>query len=161
MASVINAIGTSQNEFKLGKTGPTLFQGSSTPLNSFGSNGDLFINKETSEANFFQKINGSWKKYSLNNLQTVEVNSSSYVVKENDEYVGVNFTSGNATITLPSLQENGKKFIIKDESGDASLNNITVNTNNNEKIDKNDIIVLDQDFQTITVVFKNNNYFII
>lgn len=54
------------------------------------------------------------------------VTSPTYVVSRKDYYVGINY-SGATTITLPSINvENGRQLVIKDESGNASLNPITV-----------------------------------
>lgn len=54
------------------------------------------------------------------------VTTATYTVDSDDYYVGVNY-AGPTTITLPTtLLSSGRKIIIKDESGNASTNPITV-----------------------------------
>jgi len=57
--------------------------------------------------------------------ETKLISSSSYNITSKDFYVGVNY-AGNVTITLPSITNNGRMCIIKDESGNCSINPITV-----------------------------------
>lgn len=56
---------------------------------------------------------------------TTLVTSSSYTATTEDHYIGVNYT-GVCTITLPTSTSNGEMLIIKDESGNASINPIKV-----------------------------------
>jgi hypothetical protein len=56
---------------------------------------------------------------------TTLVTTGSYTATEEDHYIGVNYT-GVCTITLPSSVTNGEMLIIKDESGNASINPIKV-----------------------------------
>ena len=54
------------------------------------------------------------------------VTDNSYTIGRKDFYVGVNYP-GPSTITLPSINvDNGRQLAIKDESGLASINPITV-----------------------------------
>jgi predicted DNA-binding ribbon-helix-helix protein len=51
--------------------------------------------------------------------------SDNYTIARKDYYVGVNH-SNPVTITLPETAENGHNLVIKDESGNCSINPITV-----------------------------------
>ena len=63
------------------------------------------------------------------------VTAATYTAKAGDRLIGVN-RAGVVTVTLPSAQVYaGRLFTIKDESGDASTNNITVATEGSETID--------------------------
>jgi len=54
------------------------------------------------------------------------ITTSTYTINRKDFYVGVNYP-GPSTITLPSVNiDNGRQLAIKDESGLASINPITV-----------------------------------
>ena len=53
------------------------------------------------------------------------VTTSTYTLNDEDYYVGVNY-AGPTTITLPSTPSSGRMIIIKDESGNAETNPITV-----------------------------------
>jgi predicted nucleic acid-binding Zn-ribbon protein len=59
-------------------------------------------------------------------VHTVLVNSATYTLNSTDSYVGVNY-AGEVTVTLPTGEiGNGRLVYIKDESGLASTNPITV-----------------------------------
>lgn len=59
---------------------------------------------------------------------TTLVTTPTYTVSDQDYYVGVNYV-GPVTITLPLTPSSGRMIIIKDESGDAETNPITVHGN--------------------------------
>ena len=73
---------------------------------------------------------------STTRLFHVTVTTATYTVLGQDELVGVN-RAGAVAITLPTAQVaiKGKAYIINDESGAASSNNITVATQGAETID--------------------------
>ena len=53
------------------------------------------------------------------------ITSPTYIINANDYYVGVNYSSS-VNITLPTSPSSGRMLIIKDESGHANTNPITV-----------------------------------
>lgn len=57
--------------------------------------------------------------------QTKLIQTPTYQMTKNDFYIGVNY-DGPVTITLPSPVRDGRMVIIKDESGNARTNPITV-----------------------------------
>lgn len=63
--------------------------------------------------------------------------NSNYTVLTSDFYIGVTSTSAPRTISLPSVLSLPKEavYIIKDESGGAAANNITVDGSGSETID--------------------------
>jgi hypothetical protein len=68
---------------------------------------------------------GAGDSVSLTNYTTL-VADSTYAVKRKDHYIGVNY-AGAVTITMPTFDVvQGRIIIIKDESGHASTNPITV-----------------------------------
>jgi hypothetical protein len=71
---------------------------------------------------------GAGDSVAITNYTTV-VTTSTYDIKRKDYYVGVNF-AGPVTINMPAFSvANGRKIIIKDESGNCASNPITVNGN--------------------------------
>ncbi|MCH7936542.1 MAG: hypothetical protein IH994_05540, partial [Proteobacteria bacterium] len=58
----------------------------------------------------------------------VNVTAASYTAKAGDRVIGVN-RAGAVTVTLPTAQvRKGRIYTVKDESGSAASNNITVAT---------------------------------
>jgi len=57
--------------------------------------------------------------------ETKVITNSAYNITSKDYYIGINY-AGPVTITLPTITNNGKMYIIKDESGHCSTNYITV-----------------------------------
>lgn len=82
---------------------------------------------------------GRWLKYSesdkkfvfdeINPYEVVHnttlVTTSTYTAQDNDWYIGVNY-AGPVSITLPTSPSSGRVLVIKDESGNSSINPITV-----------------------------------
>jgi hypothetical protein len=61
MAVVYNAKGTSYSSFGIGKNGVTIYQGTVTPLNANGVNGDIYFQSGLTPA-LWQKVDGIWNK---------------------------------------------------------------------------------------------------
>jgi len=58
-------------------------------------------------------------------FSTLLIDTPTYIVDGDEYYMGVNY-AGPVTITLPITPSSGRMIIIKDESGHASINPITV-----------------------------------
>ena len=78
------------------------------------------------------KYNGTTGKFEFDEINPYEVvynttlvDEATYTVEETDYYLGVNY-AGPVTITLPVSPSSGRILVIKDESGNASTNPITV-----------------------------------
>lgn len=56
---------------------------------------------------------------------TTLVTTNTYVVQDNDYYIGVNY-AGPVTIIIPSEPDSGREIVIKDESGNCETHNITI-----------------------------------
>ena len=89
------------------------------------------------------------------------VTAATYTAKAGDRLIGVN-RSGVVTVTLPSAQVNaGRLFTIKDESGNASTNNITVATEGSELIDGSATNVIDSDYGAKHYYSDGTNWFVV
>lgn len=88
------------------------------------------------------------------------ITSSSYTLTYRDYYVGVNY-QGAVTITLPKSDREGRTFIIKDESGEASRGTnryITIIPQPGQTIDDRDRAILAFDYGSLTFIWKNNSW---
>jgi len=56
---------------------------------------------------------------------TTLVTTNTYVVQDNDYYIGVNY-AGPVIIIVPSFPDSGREIVIKDESGNCENNSITI-----------------------------------
>ena len=80
----------------------------------------------------FLRYNDTIKKFEFAEVNphdivytTILITTPTYTVSDEDYYMGVNY-AGPVTITLPTTPSSGRMIIIKDESGNASTNPITV-----------------------------------
>ena len=56
---------------------------------------------------------------------TTLVTTPTYVVNDTDFYIGVNF-AGPVSIIIPSAPDSGREIVVKDESGNCEIHNITI-----------------------------------
>lgn len=100
--------------------------------------------------------NSVW--YSIDSFTRTSVTSSSYSATLYDTYIGVNYNTP-TTITLPTGVEN-KRYIIKDESGNASTNPVTITSNNNQLFDGSLSITIQIDYGSVNLVFGGSQWYI-
>ena len=62
------------------------------------------------------------------NVTLITFADNQYVVGLTDSFIGVNSSGGAIVIQLPDAPVEGRTFIIKDDSGNAATNNITITT---------------------------------
>lgn len=88
------------------------------------------------------------------------VTSSSYQITHSDYYIGVNY-SGAVTLILPRADRQGKKFVVKDELGEASRGtnrHITILPSSGDLIDGRSYAVLAYDYGSLTFIWKDNSW---
>lgn len=121
------------NHYKL------LLQRIQTQLSTVGGGGEVKlrmlddVDRSTIADGLFLKYQASTRKFVFSSqeheetqVNTAIVTSSTYELNSTDSYVGVNYAGG-VTITLPSVDvANGRLVYLKDESGAAETNPITV-----------------------------------
>lgn len=85
----------------------------------------------------------------------VGVTGSSYSVLSTDYYIGVSF-NGAVNITLPLTPQTGRELVIKDESGNAATNNITIITGKvADKIDNLGTGGITTDSGSLRILYRN------
>jgi hypothetical protein len=93
-------------------------------------------------------------------VPVTSVTSSSYTIRPQDYYIGVNY-AGAVTITLPRADREGKTFIVKDELGEASRGTnryITILPTGSDLIDGRDRAILAFDYGSLTFIWKDNSW---
>ena len=89
----------------------------------------------------------------------VNVTAAAYTAKAGDRVVGVN-RSGAVTITLPTAEvRTGRIYTVKDESGAAATNNITVATEGSETIDGAATATIAENYGCVTYYSDGTNWF--
>lgn len=88
------------------------------------------------------------------------VTTSSYTIKPQDYYIGVNY-AGAVTITLPKADREGKIFIVKDELGEAAKGtnrHITILPTGTDLIDGRNRAILAFNYGSLTFIWKGNSW---
>lgn len=116
----------------------------------------------------YEDLNASNKIYGIHDLGNYSRYASKRIVKNYnitkfDYYIGVAGTSEPRTVLLPApaTAQLNKVYIIKDESGGAATNNITINTAGAETIDGNANAVISSDYGIIQLITDGSNWFIL
>lgn len=89
--------------------------------------------------------------------------SSNYTTVMTDTYIGVTSTAAARTITLiaAATAGAGKVYVIKDESGGAATNNITIDGNASETIDGATTKIINTNYGSYTIICDGSNWFTI
>ena len=87
------------------------------------------------------------------------VSTTPYVVLTTDTYLGVNSSAGAITIELPNAPATSFNVIIKDSTGSAATNNITVTTvGGTDLIDGATSFVMNTNYESVNVTFNGTGY---
>jgi hypothetical protein len=80
---------------------------------------------------------------------------SSYSVLSTDYYVGISY-AGAVSVTLPEIPETGRELVIKDESGKAGINPITIlGGTASDKIDNQNSAILNLNNGALHLIYRN------
>lgn len=88
--------------------------------------------------------------------------TGSVSVNVTDYYLGCNTNTAEVTLQLPKAADaqSGKKYIIKDETGNASIHNVVVLPNGSETIDGGSTYRLKVNFEAISLICDGSNWYI-
>ena len=95
-----------------------------------------------------------------NTIYAYHATAIDYTILATDAIIGVTNTAAPRTIKLPSTMVIGQVFWVKDESGGAAANNITVSGNGNN-IDGAASKPIDQNFGAFQIYCSGTAYFIV
>lgn len=155
-----NLSGTTSNSYRIGKRGVRLFQGDESPSEQLGANGDVYFEKDT-YPKIWRKEDSEWKEIGTKKINVVSSNQTITLDKP-EEYFLVDSSSSNITVTLSSTSvKEGYSITIKDYKGNSEINNITINTENSEKIDDNNNVIIADNYASLTFLSDGINWYII
>ena len=106
-------------------------------------------------ANYRQKFNEGLDLKSQLYTNVRKIDSSSDTLNDKDFYVGVDY-GGSVSIDIPA-SEKGRTLIIKDESGSANTNNITLSSAGSETIDGSSNYIIDTDYGVVRLINDGND----
>jgi len=88
--------------------------------------------------------------------------SGNYTVLPTDSYLAVNSSGGAYTITLDTgfVPSSGSALYVKDQSGNAGTNNITLASSHSYTFDGGVGLVLNGPYSVVRLTFDNSNYMI-
>lgn len=134
-----------------------------TQLSTLGGGGETKlrrlddVERTTIADGKYLKYDAASKKFVFDELTVVDVQhetrlvtSATYSISNNDYYVGVN-RNGAVQLTLPTSVNSGKTLVIKDESGNASQNPISVVGD----VDNSTGFTLQLDNGSITLIYRD------
>ena len=89
----------------------------------------------------------------------VNITAATYTAKAGDRVIGIN-RAGEVTVTLPTAEVRpGRIYTVKDESGAAATNNITVATEGAETIDGSATDTIAQNYGAKDYYSDGSNWF--
>jgi hypothetical protein len=95
----------------------------------------------------------------IQNLSYTLVSTSPYTVLTTDEYISVDSSGGAITIRLPNAATLGRTYVIKDKTGSAATNNITVTTVGGiVTLDGATTFVMNTPYETINIIGDGSIY---
>jgi hypothetical protein len=84
---------------------------------------------------------------------------SPYTVTATDYFISCDTSGGPITILLPNAPTQYEQYVVKDRTGDALVNNVTVTTPGGVvTIDNDTSYIFDEEFESIEVLFNGTTY---
>ena len=90
------------------------------------------------------------------NIPYTKVASSTYVLRIDDYYIAVNVSQATA-LTLPLNAPIGTNYIIKDTSGNASTNNITISSQSPNTIEGSGSTTINTNYGLKKLIYDGTN----
>jgi hypothetical protein len=148
---------TVDNPFIIGNTGVMVLVGAGAPVLS-ANQGSIYLRTDGYHyAGFYTYQNTGWKALKSINYNVTNV-SANYTIVEEDEVISVDSSSA-INITLPSSPIKGQNYVIKDSTGNASVNNVTVLGGANN-IDSSTTYVISSNYASINVIYDGGKWLV-
>lgn len=154
--------GTVNQSFKIGGgNGLTVYQGNSAPFNQNidANGGDLYVLIGNTPIIYqYNKLLDTWIPISTDqNFTRTKVLTEIFMATNELMYLGVNYPG--ATIFLPQGTPN-KRFVIKDETGEAFTSPVLISPISPDTIDGQPYITLDTNYESVSLIYGDNGWFI-
>ena len=90
------------------------------------------------------------------NINYKKLTVSAYTIKVDDLFIDVNVSQATA-LTLPANAPIGTNYIIKDSSGNASSNNITISRQGGDSIEGSSTKVISTNYGLVKLIYDGTN----
>lgn len=105
----------------------------------------------------------SWRESitrEMKSLSTTVATVTGSTTTSGQDIIGVTSTASLVTITLRTLDmQKGKVMYIKDQSGGASINNITIDTQGSETIDGLNLLKITANYGVLKIYSDGSNWY--
>jgi sorbitol-specific phosphotransferase system component IIA len=152
---------TSDGLLMLSASGGKIGIGTASPNHALTVDGDISASVNISASYFFgngSKLTGIVSGISYSRIEV----SGNYTASNADVLLGVT-SSGTVEILLPlaNTYTAGQYFTVKDESGTANINNITILTSGSNKIDGQSSVILESPYVAVNIYSNGTDKFFI
>jgi hypothetical protein len=147
------------SEYKI--AGQLLFRTvGATTTNGVAGRLDLSLQNSSGSSNTPLRVEYNEVSFLSTNVNLPRSNSSTSTTTSEEVIIGITDTSAARTVTLQTADVvGGRVYIIKDESGAAGTNNITVDTQGAETIDGQASIDITANYGCLRVYSNGTNWF--
>lgn len=122
-----------------------------------GTLGDVLTSQGSGSAPIFLPNGGGFA--TLLAYTPVNNSDSSYTVLLTDQYIGVDPSGGIVVLLFPDSPPTGQYWMVKDSTGYAATNNITITTvTGSDTFDGTTTVTILQNYGTAAVLFNGTSY---
>ena len=136
--------------------GGTTSTGALQNVASVGTSGQVLTSNGAAALPSFQSLPASSPIYTYTSVNAA---GSPYTVLNTDQYIGVDCSAGTVLLLFPDAPAVGRYWTIKDSTGNAATNNITISTViGATPIDGIFNLLLTQNYGSLSIIFNGTGY---
>jgi hypothetical protein len=140
------------NSLNITQQGTVYFNGVSVFTGIDGSTtGKVLTSNGTGVAPSFQSLS--------TNYTNVNFAASPYTVLATDQYISVDTSGGAITLRFPNAPTSNREWVVKDRTGNAGINNITITTVGGAVLfDGSTSYVINANYGSVQLIFNGTSY---
>ena len=154
--SIVTITGNDGNEVPPDASGNINIEGNGLLSSGVSTAGNLYITGNAGSNTLI--VNETQAKF-ITNYTTTNFAASPYDATATDYYVSVDTSGGATTIRLPNTSTANRIFLVKDRTGNAGVNNITVTTTGGViTIDGSTTYLIENAYESSSFLFNGTNW---
>lgn len=132
--------------------GTVYYNGTRLVTTATGTTGQVLTSNGTGVA-------PSYQTFSVLPVAYTNVNATPYIVLATDYYLSVDASGGAITVQLPNAPTSDRTFVVKDRTGSAGTNNITITTvGGSVTLDGATSFVMNTAYESVQLIFNGTSY---